>query len=122
MSQPVQTEQVRQGIAMGSVGFGALAIAAPRVFTAVYGLTANPNVRAMTRLWGTRTAMIGAVLLSTENAEDQRRLTMLGTAMSALDALICATAGPDVSARGKILGTTTSAAFTAAGAYVLSQG
>jgi hypothetical protein len=121
MSQPVQSEQVRQGLALGAIGFGALAIAAPRVFTAVYGLTANPNVRAMTRLWGTRTAVLGAVMLTTDNPEAQRKLSLMGTAMTALDTVISATAGPDVSARGKILGTATSAAFTAAGAYVLTQ-
>ncbi|HEV7206972.1 MAG TPA: DUF4267 domain-containing protein [Jatrophihabitans sp.] len=121
MSQPVQSDQVRQALALGAVGFGVLAVAAPRVFTALYGLTANPNVRVMTRLWGTRTAALGAVMLTAKEPEDRRRLSMMSTAMTALDTVISATAGPDVSARGKILGTATSAAFTAAGAYVLTQ-
>lgn len=122
MSQPVQSDQVRQGLAMGAIGFGALAVAAPRVFTALYGLTGNPNVRAMTRLWGTRTAVLGAVMFTAKSPEEQRKLSIMGTAMTALDTMISATAGPEVSARGKILGTATSAAFTAAGAYVLTQG
>lgn len=122
MSQPVQADQVRQGLALGAVGFGALAIGAPRVFTALYGLTGNPNVKVMTRLWGTRTAALGAVMLTARTPEDQRKLSLLGTAMTALDTVLTATAGPGVSARGKILGTVTSGAFTAAGAYVLTQG
>lgn len=122
MTQPTQADQVRSAIAMAAVGFGAVAVVVPRVFTAVYGLTGNPNVTVMTRLWGTRTAGLGAVMLAAGNPEDKRRLGMLGTALNTADAVLAFTAGPGVSKRGKFLGTLTSGAFAAAGAYVLTQG
>lgn len=115
-------DDVSRQTAFGALGFGAVAIVAPRLFTGVYGLTSDPNVRTLARLWGTRTAVLGAVILAEERPEKKRRLMMLGTAMNATDALIAATAGSQVSARGRALGALTSGAFAALGAYALTNG
>jgi hypothetical protein len=115
-------DDVSRQTAFGALGFGAVAVVAPRLFTGVYGLTSDPNVRTLARLWGTRTAVLGAIILKAERPEDRRRVMMLGTVMNATDALIAATAGSQVSARGRILGSLTSGAFAALGAYALTSG
>jgi hypothetical protein len=120
MTNPSAADQIRKASALGALGFGGVAVFLPRVLTAVYGLTADPNVRAMTRLWGTRTAVLGALILGADRPEDQRRLMMLGTAMNAADAVLSATAGSGVSARARYLGSLTSGGFAAAGAYALA--
>ncbi|MDT4923045.1 MAG: hypothetical protein QOG01_758 [Pseudonocardiales bacterium] len=120
MTQPSAADGIRKASALGALGFGGVAVVLPRLFTALYGLTSDPNVRTMTRLWGTRTAVLGALILTAERPEDQRKMMMLGTAMNAVDALVAVTAGADVSARGRFLGSLTSGGFAAAGAYALA--
>ncbi|HEX3336894.1 MAG TPA: DUF4267 domain-containing protein [Jatrophihabitans sp.] len=120
MTQPSAADSIRKASALGALGFGGVAVVLPRLFTALYGLTSDPNVRTLTRLWGTRTAALGAIILSAERPEDQRQLMMLGTAMNAADALVAMTAGGNVSARGRFLGALTSGGFAAAGVYALA--
>ena len=51
---------IRKGTAYGALAFGGAASLTPRVFAAMYGLPDEPYARNMTRLWGTRTAVLGA--------------------------------------------------------------
>jgi len=121
MSGKSQVDQLTDAINFGAIGFGAVAVLAPRLFQGIYGLKGDGNLSAMSRLWGTRTAAIGAIGLLTRGASNRRQLLTVGTAMSVVDALVIANAGPDVAMRSRIMGTATAASFAAAGAYVVSQ-
>lgn len=116
----IDSDALRQGLAWGAIGFGAVAAAAPRVFTSVYGLADSGELRVMTRLWGSRTAALGLVLLGAEG-EESRRLSRLAVGMNLADALVIAGAGPDVHRRSRVLGSLTSAAFAAAYGVLLSN-
>lgn len=112
-------EDIRKSAAIGGLTFGAVAALAPRVFGGLYGMPNDPHVKTMTRLWGTRTAVIGAALLLANRPDDQRRLLMMGTAMNAADTVFVASAG-GISLQGRVLGAITSAGFAGAGAYALT--
>jgi hypothetical protein len=115
-------DSIYDSLAYGGIGFGALATLAPRVFTGMYGLKGDGNLRTMVRLWGTSIGALGAMALMTTDKAARRKLATAITAMNLTDALLTLNAGSDVSARGRVLGATTSAAFGAAGAYWLTQG
>jgi hypothetical protein len=121
MPEMMDVESIRTSTAYGGIGFGAVAALAPQVFTAVYGLGSDPRVRVMTRLWGTRTAVIGAAVLTAESDSEKRRLMVLATAMSAADTAFALTAGPQLSLRSRVLGTLTAGFFAAIGAYALAN-
>lgn len=114
-------DQIVQSIAAGAVGFGVLAVVLPRVFNAVYGLGSDPRMVGMTRLWGTRTAALGALGLVLKGDEQRKTLLTLVTAVNATDATLTALNG-DLPARTRVLGSASSAAFGAAGAYALATG
>lgn len=116
----VGAEEIEKAVGVGSVAFGAVATLTPRVFLRMYGLPDEANMRAMTRLWGTRTAVLGALVFTLEGAENKRTLMTMAAAMNAADALVVASAG-GVSARARVLGSLTSAGFAGALAYMLSQ-
>jgi hypothetical protein len=109
------------GLACGGLGFGALAVAAPKAFIRMYGLNGDGNLRAIVRLWGTRTAVISAIALSVNDPATRRRLAMAIAGMDVADAALTLTAGPDVPRRTRALGAGTSAAFAAVTGYWLSQ-
>ncbi len=115
----IDDDTLHEGLSWAGIGFGAAATLAPRVFEAVYGLSDDPELRVMTRLWGTRTAFLSLALLGAEK-EERKRLTMLATAMNAADALIVATAGSGVNKRSRVLGALSSAAFAAGFGSLLS--
>ncbi len=115
------TQQIEQGLAAGALAFGAVAALAPRVFTAIYGLGGDPRTKIITRLWGTRTAGLGAIWFLAGSGEQKRTLLTVSTAMNLADAVLGATAS-DMPTRSRVLGSASSAAFAAAGAYVLTQG
>lgn len=121
MGKSSQVDTIRAGIAYGAIGFGAVALAAPKLFAGIYGLTGDGNLRTMIRLWGTSTAVLGVISLVTNDPGQQRTLAALTTGLNAVDTLAIAAAGSDVSARSRVMGAATSAAFTAASAYVLSE-
>jgi len=107
-------------VGIGSVAFGAVATLTPRLFLGIYGLANEPNVRTMTRIWGTRTAVLGALVFTLDGVENKRSLTTLTAAMSAMDAVIVAAAG-GIPARARVLGSLTSAGFAGALAYAMNQ-
>jgi hypothetical protein len=116
----VAAEDIEKAVGLGSVGFGAVATLAPGMFLGMYGLPAEPNLRAMTRLWGTRTAVLGALVFTLEGTENKRSLMTMAAGMNAVDALVVASAG-GVSVRTRVLGSLTSAGFAGVLAYMLSQ-
>ncbi len=121
MSGKSQVDQLTDAINYGAVGFGALAVLAPRLFQGIYGLKGDGNLMAMSRLWGSRTAAIGVIGLLSRGSGNYKNLLAVGSAMSVVDTLIIANAGPDVALRSRVMGAATSAAFAGAGAYCVSQ-
>ena len=89
-----EADAIWRGLTYGGLGFGALAVLAPRVFTGLYGLKGDGNLRAMVRLWGTRTALIGAMAMTTTDPAAQRRLGMAVVGLNAVDTALTFTAGP----------------------------
>ena len=120
-SKKSQVEQVTDGINYGAIGFGTVSVMAPRLFAGMYGVKGDGNVLTMIRLWGIRTAVVGAFGILTRGTSNYRTMLTIGTAMSVGDALIIANAGPDVAARARVMGTATALAFAGAGAYAVSQ-
>ena len=113
-------DDIQKAVGVGSVAFGAIAALTPRLFLGIYGVPNEANVRTMTRIWGTRTAVLGALVFTLEGNENQQKLMTLSAAMNAADAVMVATAG-GVPARARVLGSLTSAGFAGALAYALSQ-
>lgn len=113
-------DDIRKAVGVGSVAFGAIAALSPRLFLGMYGVPDDANVRTMTRVWGTRTAVLGALVFTLEGAEDKRKLMSMSAAMNAADAVMVAAAG-GVPVRARVLGSLTSAAFAGALAYALNQ-
>jgi hypothetical protein len=121
MGKTGQVETVRQALAYGALGFGALAMFAPRAFAGLYGLRGDGNLNTMIRLWGTRTTALGALNLVAEEDSHKRVLAATATALNVADSVFIATAGSDVAVRSRVMGTLTTLAFAGAGAYVLTQ-
>ena len=107
-------------IAAGAIGFGAAAVVAPRLIAGIYGLPNTGPFRFLLRLWGTRTATLGALLLSEDDDARRRRVTTAAAAMNAIDALVALRAGPEVKRRSKLLAALTSGGFAAAGVAFLA--
>lgn len=101
-------------IGTGAIGFGVTAVVAPRVITAIYGAPGTAPFRWIIRLWGTRTATLGALILTESDPGRRRRLVAASAVMNSLDTAISATAGPDLPKRTRILATVTSGGFAAA--------
>lgn len=116
----VAAEDIEKGVGAGSVAFGAVAVLTPRMFLGMYGLPNEANLRTMTRLWGTRTAVLGSLVFSLEGTENRRSLMTMAAAMNAVDALVVASAS-GVSLRTRVLGSLTSAGFAGVLAYRLSR-
>lgn len=116
----VAAGDIEKAVGAGSVAFGAVAALTPRVFLGMYGLPDEANVRTMTRLWGTRTAVLGSLVFTLDGPENRRSLMTMAAAMNAVDALVVGSAG-GVSTRTRILGSLTSAGFAGVLAYMLSQ-
>ena len=116
----VAAEDIEKGVGVGSVAFGTVAVLAPRMFLGMYGLPDEANLRTMTRLWGTRTAVLGTLVFSLEGTENKRSLMTMAAAMNAVDALVVASAS-GVSVRARVLGSLTSAGFAGVLAYMLTQ-
>ena len=113
-------DDIRKAVAVGSIAFGAIATLTPRLFLGMYGVPAEASVRTMTRLWGTRTAVLGALVFTLEGTENQQKLMTMSAAMNAADAGMVA-AARGVPVRARVLGSLTSAGFAGALAYALNQ-
>ena len=113
-------DDVRKAVGVGSIAFGALAVVAPRAFLGMYGVPDEASTRTMTRLWGTRTAVLGALAFAVEGTENRRKLMTMSAAMNAADSVMVAAAG-GVPVRARVLGSLTSAGFAGALTYALNQ-
>jgi hypothetical protein len=115
-----EADDVLKAVGIGSVAFGVVAALTPRLFLGLYGVPDEPGVRTMTRLWGTRTAVLGAMALTLQGAQDKQRVVSMTAAMNIADAALVATAG-GISGRSRVLGSLTSAGFAGALAYVAKR-
>lgn len=113
-------DDIQKAVGVGSLAFGAVAALTPRLFLGMYGVSDDAGVRTMTRLWGTRTAVLGALTFTLEGTENKKQLMTLTAAMNAADAAMVAAAG-GLPARTRVLGSLTSAGFAGALAYLLNQ-
>ncbi len=110
-------DTVGTAVAAGAVGFGAAGLLAPKLVVRTYGLPDTGPFRFLTRLWGTRTAALGALMLLDGTPRGRRNLVLVAAAMNAVDAGVALSAGPDVSTRTKVMAAATSGTFAlAAGA------
>ena len=112
-------DDIRKATSCGAIGFGVLALVSPRVFLGLYGIPDEANVRLMTRLWGTRTAVVGALSLLLRNPDDLRVLMTAAVVNDGLDTLLIAAS--DAPMRARVLGAATTSGFAAATAYALSE-
>lgn len=113
-------EDIQKAVGIGSVGFGVAALVTPRLFLGTYGVPDEANVRVMTRIWGTRTALLGALVFTVDGTENRQKLMTMSAVMNATDAVVIATAA-GIPARARVLGALTSAGFAGALAYALNQ-
>jgi hypothetical protein len=114
------SEDIQKAVGVGSVAFGLVAALVPRLFLGLYGVPDKADVRTMTRLWGTRTTVLGALMLTLEGTENKRRLMTMAAAMDTSDAAITA-AARGIPVRARVFGSLTSAGFAGALAYALSR-
>ena len=121
MGKSTQVDQVRDAISYGAIGFGAVAIAAPKAFAGIYGLKGDSQLMTMIRLWGTAVTGLGVVSATTEDKNTQRVVATTGLAMNSVNAIVIASSGPETSKRARFLGVLTSLGFAGAAGYVLSQ-
>jgi hypothetical protein len=115
-----RADDIQKAVGIGSLAFGAVAALAPRAFLGLYGVPTDANVRTMTRLWGTRTAVLGGLVFALEGSENKKKMMTMTAAMNAADAAMVAAAS-GIPARARVLGSLTSAGFAGALAYVLNQ-
>jgi hypothetical protein len=120
MAQLAQPGDIQKAVGVGSLAFGAIAVLTPRLFLSMYGVPDEANVRTMTRLWGTRTAVLGGLMLTLDGTTNNRKMMTMAAAMDATDAVMIAVAG-GAPARARVLGTPTSAGFGGALAYALNR-
>ena len=113
------TDDIRKSVGYASLAFGAVAVLTPRVFLGMYGVPGDANVRLMTRLWGTRTVVLGALTLALGDSDDRRTLMTAAAAMNAADTLLVASS--PVPARARAMGAATTATFAGALAYGLTR-
>ncbi len=116
MSSDAELDQLERGLAIAAVGFGVVATLAPRVFSAAYGLGGDPQLLAVTRLWGTRTAVLGGLALTGDD-EMRARMTPWIVGLNVADTVLTARAD-GISGRTRTLGALSSAAFAGAFGYL----
>jgi Domain of unknown function (DUF4267) len=113
------SDEIRRAVGLGAIGFGVLATVCPRLFLGLYGMADEPNVRLMTRVWGSRTTAVGALTLLVRNSDDRRVLMTAAAVNEGLDTLLIA--GSRAPTRARVLGAATTAAFGAATTYALVE-
>ena len=113
-------EDIRKSVNYASLAFGGMAMLTPRLFASVYGLPREVNLATMTRLWGTRTALLGALGLALEDSAERRTLLTAVAAMNAADTVVIA-AAHGVPVRARVMGSLTTAGFAGAISFALTQ-
>jgi len=67
------------------LGYGVAALFAPRALGRVYGVDGTGDTDALTRLYGSRTAGIGALAFTIKDPATRNRLLQVAAAISAVD-------------------------------------
>lgn len=70
-----------------AVAFGVVAVAAPGALHSGYGMASTSTSRSLMRLWGTRTATLGALAMRARD-EDLDEWLLALAAMNGLDAVL----------------------------------
>ena len=112
-------DDIRRSVGCASIGFGAVAVLTPRLSLGIYGVPDEENVRLMTRLWGTRNAVLGGLALALRDEESRGTLMTAAAASNAVDTLLISTSR--VPQRARAMGAATTAGFAAALAYRLTR-
>ncbi|HWE57310.1 MAG TPA: hypothetical protein VG435_17520 [Acidimicrobiales bacterium] len=121
MAQAGTDSSVARSLSIAAVAVGAIAGVAPKLFAGVYGLPTTGPFRFLTRLWGTRTATLGAMVLLEIDPARVRRLAAVDAVMNAVDVAAAVSAGPDVTTRTKVMAAVTSGSFALALAAVAAE-
>lgn len=116
----VDVQILEKGTGAAAAAFGVAGVAAPALLTAIYGMDeASGDFRFMSRLWGTRTGVLGGLMLAAQDEGERRRITIAAAAMNLADVAI-ALATPGLSTRTRVLAAGTSGLFAAIGGYALT--
>ena len=101
--------------------FGVAGVLAPDALGDLYGIDDHsPDNRFMTRLWGGRTALVGALTLLATPGRDRRNLLVALAAQDVLDTVSALTTH-GLSNRARNGAAATTAAFAAVTAYLASR-
>lgn len=116
------TDPIARAMGAGSLGFGVLAMLAPGALRRTYGDKASSGgaLDYFGRTWGTRTAVLGALVLTAKTDDEKKRLAFLTAAMNTVDA-VSAFRGQDMPASTKMMAGLTSAGFAAASGYIAAK-
>ncbi|MGN6131242.1 MAG: hypothetical protein ACTHOK_12970, partial [Nocardioidaceae bacterium] len=110
----------RKSVGYTALAFGGVATLTPRLFAAVYGMPQEVNLATMTRLWGTRTALLGALTLAVNGPVERRTLMTAMAAMNAADTVVIS-AAQGVPVRTRAMGAFTTATLAGVISYALTQ-
>ncbi|MDQ4037082.1 MAG: hypothetical protein M3313_01700 [Actinomycetota bacterium] len=120
MADASKTDTIQRATNVAALAFGAAGLLAPDALARVYGIrNGDPELRFLTRLWGTRTAVLGVILSATTTA-DKSRILGPAIAMNTVDVLVALTS-TGIPARTRYLAAATSATFAGLGVLVLSN-
>ena len=75
------------------VGFGAAAVVAPRALGRAYGIAGTGDTDGLLRLYGTRTAALGALAATASDDETRKSVIKTVAAVSAVDTVCAALMG-----------------------------
>jgi hypothetical protein len=118
------TETIGRAAGWGSLGFGLMATVAPGALRKSYGdkTSSGDALDYFGRGWGTRTAVLGGLMLTAKTADERKRIASMTAAMNAADAVSAFLGdGKDMSAGTKMLAGLTSAGFAAASVYLATS-
>ncbi len=112
-------ETLTKAVGAGSLAFGVLATFAPGALRAAYGdgASSGGSLDYFGRTWGTRTAVLGALVLSSGSATERKRIAGLAAGMNVIDS-IAAFRAAGMPAATRAMAGLTSAGFAVASGYV----
>ena len=116
-------ETIGRATGIGSFGFGVVAMVSPGLLRRTYGDkdSSGGALDYFGRTWGTRTAVLGALVLTAKTDEERKRLAYMSAAMNAMDAISAFRGGPGMPASTKVMAALTSAGFAASSMYVATS-
>jgi len=105
------------------LGFGSVAVVAPRALGRAYGIVGSGETDGLMRLYGTRTAALGALAATTESDDTRRSIVRAVAVVSAVDTVCAALMGLRGSTSGRTAVQTvlTTAAVTALCVFALKE-